>query len=122
MLRLHAQHARQTANRGDAGTYETRPASASALHGLFKLIPGGAPAGNRAMVGSLKEKHMELTNPRPIFLNDPHGWHWCLTWKNASGHEIHRVESNKTFATEVEARTDFRNREAELFSQRHRVD
>lgn len=65
---------------------------------------------------------MELTAPRPIFLHDPHGWHWFLTWKNSGGQEIHRVESDKTFATEVEARTDFQDREAQLFSQRHRVE
>lgn len=65
---------------------------------------------------------MELKNPRPIFLNDPDGWHWSLTWRNASGHEIHRVESDVTFSTEIEARTNFKEREVQLMSERRCVE
>lgn len=89
---------------------------------LFTLMQVGDSGRNRAMVGSFRGKNMELTNPRPIFLNDPRGWHWSLSWKNASGKETHRVQSDRTFATEVEARTAFKDREAQLLSERHRVE
>ena len=62
---------------------------------------------------------MELTNPRTLFLNDPNGWHWSLTWMDANGQVAHRVESDEVFASQAEARTNFKEREAQLRSKHY---
>lgn len=57
---------------------------------------------------------MEPANPRPKFLRDPTGWHWSLMWWTPTKRAFHRVESNTVFASEAEARADFKEREQEV--------